>query len=547
MRRLWLILFLFVFAGKVLAAEEKPFVVVIASYNNSDWCERNLRSIFEQKYDNYRVIYINDSSTDDTLKKVQRFVKSSGQEHRFTLINNETNQKAVANYYRAIHSCHDDEIVVMCDGDDWFLHEWVLEKLNEEYADADVWMTYGNYLYYPSFKRGDCFKRIPKRVIRNNAIRVWLKEKGFVLSHLKTCYAGLFKRIKLEDVLMDGKFIPSTYDAVFMVPMAEMAGEHIRHIKQPLYANNRANVLNDDRVGYSIQQKCWDHVKAGKPYQPIKEWRREEKREADCVVFSFDRPLQLYALLESMQKYVKGARQVSVIYRVSDREFDRAYCDVISAFPEVVFVKQGEHPEEDFKPLLLKTLKESPAEYVMFAVDDMVVKDAIDCVHAMEMLEATGAEGFFFRLGKHVTNSYANAIEQGVPEGITLADGVMAWQYAHGKGDWWYPLTVDMTLYKKRELMPLFEKKKYAHPGKLEEKWAGKPDYTRLGLCYETSKVVNIPLNLVLNNQNRFLKSYSVSELLKTFEEGKKMDISPLFKLKNTSAHIEYEPTFIPR
>ena len=95
--------------------------------------------------------------------------------------------------------------------------------------------------------------------------------------------------------------------------------------------------------------------------------------------------------------------------------------------------------------------------------------------------------------------------------------------------------------------MPLFEKMRYAHPGKLEEKWAGKPQYNRVGLCYETSKVLNIPLNLVLDSKNRYLKSYSVEELLKSFEKGLKMDISPLYQINNHSAHIEYEPTFIVR
>ena len=533
--------------GGLFAAEEKPFVVIIASYNNSDWCERNLRSVFEQKYDNYRVIYINDASTDDTSEKVQRFVKSSGQDHRFTLINNETNQKPTANYYRAIHSCKDEEIAVICDGDDWFLHDWVLERLNEEYADPEVWLTYGSYLYYPSYKKGECSKRIPKRVIEKNQLRERLKEKGFVLSHLKTFYVGLFKHIKLEDLLMNGQFMQASWDAAAMIPLVEMAGPHAQFIKRPLYANNRANVLNEDRVHFNMQQACWNHVKEGTPYQLIKHWKRDGKSEADCIVFSFDRPLQLFALLESMQKHVKGVHQVSVLYRVSDQVFTKAYNDVISTFPDVVFIKQGEKPAEDFKPLLLKVLKGSPAEYVMFAVDDMVVKDDIDCSQAMDAMQATGAEGFFFRLGKHVTYSFANDVEQGVPNGIALAGGVMAWQFSHGKGDWWYPHSVDMTLYKKSEFMPLFEKKKYVHPGKLEEKWAGKPDYNRIGLCYESSKVLNIPLNLVLKNQNRFLKSYSVSELLKTFKQGLKMDISPLNQMKNRSAHIEYEPTFIVR
>src|ERR1700733_7929082 len=59
--------------------EHKPIVVVIPSYNNPPYCERNLRSVLDQKYDNFRVIYIDDCSADNTYASVQQLVESSGQ------------------------------------------------------------------------------------------------------------------------------------------------------------------------------------------------------------------------------------------------------------------------------------------------------------------------------------------------------------------------------------------------------------------------------------------------------------------------------------
>jgi glycosyltransferase involved in cell wall biosynthesis len=44
------------------------FVFIIPSYNNSDWYEYNIKSIAKQHYDNWRAIYIDDASTDGTLK-----------------------------------------------------------------------------------------------------------------------------------------------------------------------------------------------------------------------------------------------------------------------------------------------------------------------------------------------------------------------------------------------------------------------------------------------------------------------------------------------
>ena len=42
---------------------------------------------------------------------------------------------------------------------------------------------------------------------------------------------------------------------------------------------------------------------------------------ADLVIFSYNRPLQLYALLESITNYVTGLDKIMVIYRSSDARY----------------------------------------------------------------------------------------------------------------------------------------------------------------------------------------------------------------------------------
>ena len=44
----------------------KKFVFIVPSYNNEQWIERNMLSMFNQTYTKWRMIYINDSSTDST-------------------------------------------------------------------------------------------------------------------------------------------------------------------------------------------------------------------------------------------------------------------------------------------------------------------------------------------------------------------------------------------------------------------------------------------------------------------------------------------------
>src|SRR3990167_10710500 len=43
------------------------------------------------------------------------------------------------------------------------------------------------------------------------------------------------------------------------------------------------------------------------------------------IVFSYDRPLQLYSFLHSLQKHTTGLQEIMVIYRTSTPEFQAGY------------------------------------------------------------------------------------------------------------------------------------------------------------------------------------------------------------------------------
>lgn len=251
--------------------ENKPFVVIIPSYNNVKWVERNLRSVLEQKYDNFRVLYIDDASLDGTYEAVSELIGKSPQGFRVKIWRNEQNCGAMENIFWAVSSCSPEEIVVMLDGDDWLSHENVLQRLNEVYADPDAWMTCGNYLEYPSYSYtiGKYSGDIPNEVLQGGSIREYSKTQ-FSLSHLKTFYAFLFHQINQKDLMFDGKFFDSSSDQAMMIPIAELAGVHYRHIKDVLYIYNRSNPLNDDKVRSQRQQQCTAEIRSRSPYTALK-------------------------------------------------------------------------------------------------------------------------------------------------------------------------------------------------------------------------------------------------------------------------------------
>lgn len=524
--------------------DNKSFVVVIASYNNEKVCERNLRSLLDQSYSQYRAIYIDDASTDSTYEKVTRFLEREDPQKRVTVVRNHKNQGAMANFYHAIHSCADHEIIVVLDGDDWLAHEDVLSELNRTYANPNVWITYGSYVYYPSYRKGECLTKIPRKIRESGQLRSFL-QKGFALSHLRTFYAGLFKKIKLQDTLYEGKFMGSSWDAASMIPMMEMAGKHYRFVRSILYINNRANPLNDDKVAGEEQQTIWRYVLSLPPYQPLaaSPLMAQDNNKADLMVFSSDHPMQLYAFLESLQKFVGNLGQVFVIYHANGREYGEAYEELMTSFPSVKFIRQSNIAE--FKSLVIDTVKSGPSDFIFFALDEMIVKDFVDLKECTAALRDSGAYGFYLRLGNNLDYCYLLQQPQRSPKFVEWKKNIYAWQFQEGfsegvRGDWIAANVLDMTVFSKDEICAELAALDFQNPVSLETAWLQKMFFKesrnerlrKVGLFFADTKVVNLP---------------SSHELISQFKEGLKIDISPYFQRQNHSIVSDLEPTFIER
>lgn len=168
---------------------KKRFVIVIPSCNNSRWVEQNLNSVFSQKYQNYRVVYVDDASTDNTKELVEQYAKYNQVEDRLILLANGEKNGPLACLCRGINVCDKDEIVVDLDGNDWLAYNEVLDDLNNLYADPNVWMSYGQFVFYPDFKWGFAHQ-VPSNIIEENKFRSF----GGAVTHLKTFYASLFRK-----------------------------------------------------------------------------------------------------------------------------------------------------------------------------------------------------------------------------------------------------------------------------------------------------------------------------------------------------------------
>ncbi len=220
---------LWLFCIPLAAQQEKKITIIIPSYNNEKWCVDNLKSVLNQDYSKYEIIYIDDCSTDNTAFVVEEYL--SKDPHflaKTTLIKNNKRKGALENFYTIISLCNDTDIIALLDGDDWFSGNHVLKILNKAYSDQDIWITFGQFTQWPHNNNHGNAAPIPAENIQKNNFR---NPSRGCPTHLKTFYAQLFKKIKKEDLLYEGFFYAMAWDTALMIPMLEMASE--RHLFIP--------------------------------------------------------------------------------------------------------------------------------------------------------------------------------------------------------------------------------------------------------------------------------------------------------------------------
>lgn len=249
---------------KFRIAPEKSFVIITASYNNKEWYKKNLDSILYQNYSNYRIIYIDDASNDDTGNLVQAYVNQLGKSDKITIIKNDVRKGALANIYDSVHTCKPDDIILIVDGDDWLANAQVLTYLNLIYQEKAVWMTYGQFAWFPNGSIGFC-RVVPEEIIQKNAYRNYY----WVSSHLRTFYAKLFHLIDKRDLLFENQFFPAACDLAMMLPLLEMAGVHGFFLPEVLYIYNIANDLNIHKIHKNKQQDFATIIGKQSRYQPL--------------------------------------------------------------------------------------------------------------------------------------------------------------------------------------------------------------------------------------------------------------------------------------
>ncbi|NLX74076.1 MAG: hypothetical protein GXY94_12385, partial [Bacteroidales bacterium] len=258
-----------------------------------------------------------------------------------------------------------------------------------------------------------------------------------------------------------------------------------------------------------------------KQYHLIRELKKlvsSDDRSLEIIIFSKDRPIQLYALIESYFYYSKVSNPITVIYKCSNEGFTKAYHEIGKKFSNLKFVK-----DTNFRDVLIKTVEQINASRLLFLVDDIIFTrefntssfDQYDLKHTVPSL----------RLGKNIVYSYTRQKTILQPEFRTNGMHI-EWNWIKRNSYWSYPLSVDGHIFDRTEILFMLKHISYKAPNSLEEalQFFSKAFFIRKGLSYENSVLVNIPWNLVQTEIVNLHENISTDELLKYWNTSKKID-----------------------
>jgi len=460
-------------------------VVVSCSYNNAPWAEKSLDSIFMQKYDNFRVIYVDDASEDGTADIVERYIERHNLRDRITLIKNNHRQRKMHNIYNVYHTCEDHEIIVQLDGDDWFAHDQVLADLNQEYLNNDIWLTYGSHENVP-YDMGGKSRDVPLEIIEKRRFR-----ETYYYMPPRTFYAWLFKLIKLEDVIgtnvkgFEGDFFPVSNDWTIMWAMLEMAHYRFKYLENISYIANRGNPLVGIKVDKELHGYVHSELKRKIPLYSVVSLPKLnrltpfEQVKADCVIFShtYGSDACLSKLVLSIKKNVKNIGKIIVLYSkgISIKKFQKFK----KKHSDITFVKMG-------PSAIVNTLKMLLNNHILFVNGSCVIVEPFDCARCIYEVERTFAYGFYMNVSSELCRT------NGIPCQHIIGD-MYAWKFDCDSKNKLGIHNFDMTLYRKKDILKLLKKKKMKALSKSKDIWKNSyVDSKKVGLFYKENIIKKV-------------------------------------------------------
>lgn len=319
-----------------------------------------------------------------------------------------------------------------------------------------------------------------------------------------------------------------------------------------------------------------------------------------CLIFSYNRALQLDGLLRSLFFHCNDIKQaqITVLYK-ADECHAHQYDELAEEYVGLVKFRRQQHFRRDTLSILIPLTQDGRIDrrykflstlgsfglavgsfmdrvwrrtlgqlsrymamrlapdisieaYVLFLVDDNIfvrdfkLADIIDTLRSNEDLL-----GFSMRLGENTTYCYSLNAPQVLPKFASMGMDMIKYDWTTAEHDFGYPLEISSSLYKLKDILPYMLGLPFENPNVLEERMAFYANsfsakYSFLG-CYRHSVTFCNPVNKVqknISNRSGENTDYGVDALALRFERGERIRVQAYSGFVPSACHQEVELVF---
>jgi hypothetical protein len=206
-------------------------------------------------------------------------------------------------------------------------------------------------------------------------------------------------------------------DLAYMFPLVELARQHVYFTPDIAYIYNRATGINDDKKSRSKQVFFEQYIRAAPRYEPLIEHPASKPsigvvKNTDVLIFGSNRPVELFATLESLEPYRDRIGEIFVFYSANYSKMNVAYQRLKADFSHVHFICQNKNE-------LLTILTDPRSDHVLIVSEGTVFKRDCDFKEAVEDLERSQLSSYSFYLDKTLLSDYEEIISlKGLREGL---------------------------------------------------------------------------------------------------------------------------------
>jgi hypothetical protein len=261
-----------------------------------------------------------------------------------------------------------------------------------------------------------------------------------------------------------------------------------------------------------------------------------------CVVFSKDRPLQLFTLLHTYFDKVQNPAPITVIYDASNPSYADAYLEIAKDFAcravSVSFVKET----GNFRECLIQTLDKIDVSALFFLVDDIVFIRPLD-LSLVRRVSPSGAV-LSLRHSPHLQRSYTCNAKVNPPRFVdtNLSPELVSFNWFERGYEWSAPWSVDGHVLSTAEVRVMARISEFKAPNSFEVALNAFNDLAenRIGICFKESKILNLPINRVQEEVRNLSGSVSCEYLLDEWNNGMMIDTQMFDNHTPISPHEEH-------